>query len=147
MEGRVLAEVARRQIRSRASSLTAITAVVLAGMGLLVYIWLANNAVLRAARNEQRAADFLTIQTSLSLYRYAEGRYPATLDELVPLCLQTTPEDPCEGKPHRDPQWRALLDSPTFTYRYILLPSGQGYELLAAIEGHQGRLLRVVIGQ
>jgi tetratricopeptide (TPR) repeat protein len=54
-----------------------------------------------------RAADFHALQrlgqvaVALRLYRHEHGRYPETLEELVPKYLPSLPVDPFDGKPLR----------------------------------------------
>jgi hypothetical protein len=59
------------------------------------------------SRVMHKAADFHALQrlgqvaVALRLYRHEHGRYPETLEELVPKYLPSLPVDPFDGKPLR----------------------------------------------
>jgi hypothetical protein len=51
------------------------------------------------------------VALALTAYRVKNGRYPATVEELLPAYLRRVPVDPLEGRPlrmHRAGEWRVL---------------------------------------
>jgi hypothetical protein len=70
--------------------------------------------VVRRTANAQTAADLAAVACALERWRLAQGRFPETLDSLVPGFMAQLPHDIINGRPlkyHRTKEGRFVLYS------------------------------------